>query len=141
MAERLRDIRVLGVHQVVPTAEEIAEAVEIQWGDGLSGAALAEAERAVREHFAGLRLIEVQVEPPAAEVDWLEVTQPIAGVDRSDWQAPYDEQPVDEEGGRWAFFLHEVLFDAELSTPVGPRKLPAVTAIPTHLAGIRYEVP
>jgi hypothetical protein len=137
----LSEFRILGVHRVIPTPEEFAAAVESVWGQGFIGDQRTQAEQHFDQHFSGLYLVEVEIAPSDAEVDWREVTQSITGVDQSSWQVPYDEQPVDAESGRWAFFLHSLQLDRPLMTPVGPRDLPAATAMPSHLMAIRYEVP
>ena len=76
MNKVLRDIWVLGIHPVLPTAEEFQEALETQWGSKLSKKEMTAARRNVQEHFDGLYLIEVQLLPAKAELDWGEITQP-----------------------------------------------------------------
>ena len=141
MATPLCELRILGVHPVIPSAEEFDQALEIQWGSGLAGSELERARQSVEEHFSELVLIEIQIEPADGEFDWSEITQPILGQDRSNWQVPHDEQPVDQAAGRWAFFLHFADLRRPISTPLGERLLPSPTPIPRHLASIRYEVP
>jgi hypothetical protein len=141
MSGKLRDCRILGIHRVVPSEEEFDEALEVQWGQGLTGAELERARSRVREHFDGLCLIEVQFEPADAEIDWNEFTQCDNDLDRSSWQVPYDEVLVDRSTGRWAFFLHFVRPDQPLLTPVGERLLPRPSLVPAHLIQIKYEVP
>ena len=137
----LRDFKILGVHSVEPTTADLDEALEVQWGTGLSGDELLEAKRQVREHFEGLYLIEVQLEPPDATLDWALVTQQQPSQPESNWQVPYDEQRVESGDGRWMFFLHFVDLNGPLTTPVGPRALPSPTPRPQHLAKFRYELP
>jgi hypothetical protein len=137
----LRDLRIVGLHPVQPSTDEIGEAVEILWGSELSGSKLEAARRDVREHFSGPFLLEVEIQPPNAEFDWSDITQVVDGQPRSNWQVPYDEQPVDREAGRWAFFLHFVDLKKALSTPLGELSLPEPTACPQHLESIKYEVP
>jgi hypothetical protein len=115
MPRQLREIRILGVHPVPAVGEA--------------------------EDADGLFLIEIEVEPADAEVDWCRVTQSMPELDRSSWQVPYDEILVDAENGLWAFFLHLVQLDQPLMTPVGPRRFPVTTPIPEHLSGIEYERP
>jgi hypothetical protein len=141
MATELRELRIRGVHPVLPSSEEFDEALEIQWGAGLEGTELERARQSVKEHFSGLFLIEIEIKPVDADFDWGEITQPIAGVDKSNWQVPFDEQPVDSVTGRWVFFLHFVDLTKPISTPLGDRLLPSPTPIPPHLASIKYEVP
>ena len=132
-------IHVVGLHPVVPTPEELRIARDIQWGDELVDEALESANRAVREHFAGLHLIEIEVEPSESQVDWIAITQPIAGKPSSVWQVPWDERSTGE--GRWAFFLHFVQVNQPLQTSIGPVQLPAPTPIPPHLASVEYHLP
>jgi hypothetical protein len=130
---------VVGLLPVVPTPEELAAAREIQWGDDLVGEALERANREMREHFAGLHLIEIEVEPRDCHVEWGAITQPIAGKPSSEWQVPWDERLVGN--GQWAFFLHFVQINEPLQTSLGPIQLPAPTSIPPHLARIQYDLP
>ena len=141
MVSSLQELQILGVHPVVPSVEEFDEAVAIQWGPSLVGNELERARESVRAHFSGLFLIEIQIQPADAEVNWSEITQPIDGHDRSNWQVPYDERPIDQTTGRWAFFLHFVDFKRPVSTPLGERMLRPPTPIPPHLTSIKYEVP
>ena len=141
MPADLADLEVLGVHPVEPSGRLFEETLEIQWGPGLSDVDLEHARASVREHFAGLYLLEVRVDPHGATVDWSEITQQVPGSPPSDWQVPYDERCVSEEEGRWAFFFHHLRLDQPIETPVGPRALPRSTARPPHLAGIDYEAP
>jgi hypothetical protein len=141
MATSMRDLQILGVYPVVPTPAELKETLEIQWGSDLKGKELDLAKEHVRDHFNRLFLIEIQTNPPSAKLNWEKITQPDATQPRSNWQVPYDEQPIEESEGRWVFFLHCVDLAQPVSTPVGQRTLPSPTPIPRHLAGIKYEVP
>jgi hypothetical protein len=141
MAHPLRDVRVVGLHPVEMTPEMLDDALEIQWGPGLAGDDLEDARREVRAHFAGLYVIELQLEPGDAEFDWAGFAQSQDGVPESDWQVAYDERPIDEAAGKWAFFLHGVDTRRALETPVGPRPLPPPSPCPDYLRHIRYEVP
>jgi hypothetical protein len=141
VASLLQELRILGVHPVLPSEEEFEEALAIQWGSNLAGNALKRARQSVHEHYNGLFLIEIQIEPADGEFEWSEITQPIRGQDPSNWQVPYDERPVDEPAGRWAFFLHFLDLRRPLSTPLGEKMLPGPTPTPGHLASIKYEVP
>lgn len=136
-----RDITIIGVHPVPISDREFDEAVEWMWGSGLSGAELERARHHTRQHFDGLRLIEIEVTPPDADVDWASITQPVAGQPRANWQAPYLEQAVDEARGAWAFYLHYLDFTQPLRTELGERSLPTTTPAPPHLAEMKYETP
>ncbi len=111
------NIQVIGVHPIVYSAADLDEALEIMRGPDLAGQELQEARIRTREHFESLRLIEIEVVPADAEIDWSGVTQSIPGVDESNWQAPYDEELIDAERGRWAFFLHFIDPERPLLTP------------------------
>jgi predicted RNA binding protein YcfA (HicA-like mRNA interferase family) len=132
---------VLGVHGVVPTEGQFRETVEIQWGHDLAGQELARAESQVREHFAGLYLVEVRAAPLDADIDWGAVTQPVEGQPRSNWQVPYDERRLEKGEDRWAFFFHYLDLTRPLQTQVGDCALPDPTPTPPHLSSIVYEVP
>ena len=138
---RVRDITILGVHPVKVSKELFGETLEFQWGAGLAGDALRHACNEVAAHFDSLYLIEVQVHPPNATVEWAKFTQVQADLPRSNWQVPYDEQAVDESRGRWGFFLHFVDPSQPLETPAGARALPPTTACPPHLGHLVYEPP
>ena len=141
MATSLRDIRILGVHPVQPSADEFAEALEILFGSELSGEELEAATQGVRDHFNQLFLIEIQILPPDAEFDWGELTQPEDAQPPSNWQVAYDERPCDRATSSWTFFLHHTNLQKPIATPLGLRTLPEQTPLPTRLANIKYEVP
>src|SRR4029453_1715010 len=139
--DKLRDVTILGVHPVVAADELFDETVRMQWGSDLAGEALKDARQRVREHFEGLYLIELQLDPPSAEVNWMAFTQPQIGQPESSWQVPYDEQPVNPLEGKWAFFLHFVDPSRPLQTPAGERSLPVPSPCPPRLAHLAYEAP
>src|SRR5438552_3073542 len=99
MATPLRELRILGVHPVVPSSEEFDEALKIQWGAALAGSELERARQSVQDHFGLLFLVEIQIKPANADFDWSEVTQPIVGQEKSTWQVAYDERAVDLSTG------------------------------------------
>jgi hypothetical protein len=132
-------IRVIGLHPIAPSSEEIAAVREIWFGNDLVGQALDEANRQAREHFAGLHLIEIEVEPLDSLIEWAAITQPIADKPSSEWQVPWDERSMG--GGRWVFFLHFVQVDQPLQTSIGPVAMPAPTPIPARLANVSYVLP
>jgi hypothetical protein len=141
MVIKPRNFRILGVHPVEPTDDLFEETLEMQWGPDLSGAELEEARRAVHEHFAGLYLFEVEIDPPGADLDWRQVAQPAESLPPSSWQVPYNEQVIDRAKGRWVFFMHFVDLRQPLRTPLGAVSLPPPSARPPHLAAIEYEAP
>ena len=86
-------------------------------------------------------LVEVSFETPAEDYNWGEVTQKEEGQPESNWQVPYDEQPLDDTNKRWAFFFHYLDCGKPLLTPEGPVKIPEATTLPKHLQNIEYEEP
>lgn len=134
-------VNVVGVHPISVTDELFRETLQIQWGDDLSGEQLAEAEAHVKEHYASLYLIEIDLGVASRDFDWSEVTQEELGQPRSNWQVPYDEQALGEQQSRWAFFFHYLDLSKPLLTPCGPVKLPGPTPIPRHLEHVAYETP
>ena len=141
MSSVLLSLKLIGVHPVIPTEQEFQEAVAIQWGNDLTGQERERAEDHVREHFANLYLLEIEIEPAETEVDWTAITQPVEGQPRANWQVPYDERRLEGRKNYWAFFFHFLDRSRPLQTQLGDRKLPEVTPIPPHLQSIRYEVP
>lgn len=134
----LRSLRIIGMHPIIPSADQFREAIEVMWGTGLTGVQVADAERCTREHFSSLFLLEVEIEPPDAEVDWSAITQPIDGQPPENWQVPWDERRIGEEGNRWAFYLHNVQPYRPLSTPIGECDLPKLAA--TCLRSARISI-
>lgn len=132
-------IRVLGLHPVIPSPEEFNAVRDIQWGDELSGKALEAANDGVSAHFFGLHMIEIEAKPTDSNINWLAITQAIAGNPSSEWQAPWDERVTGK--GRWVFFLHFVKPDEPLRTSIGDIPLPEPTSIPLHLKNVKYILP
>jgi hypothetical protein len=141
MSPPLRSLNVLGVHSVVPTEQEFREAVAIQWGEDLTAEQSRRAEGDVREHFGNLYLLEIEIDPPDADIDWSAITQSIDGQPRANWQVPYGECRLEELKSHWAFFFHFLDPRRPLRTQLGDRELPEATPIPEHLRRVRYEVP
>lgn len=111
------------------------------WGDGLAGERLPEAQGQVRKHFEGLFLLEIEIEPHDAELDWSAITQPISGTPQDDWQVPFDERQLRSGGNRWAFFFHFLDPQRPLQTPLGECALPDPTPTPPHLQDVEYDLP
>lgn len=141
MENSISSTRILGVHPVVPSAEEFREAVEFLYGEDLEAPELADAESRVREHFEGLYLIELHVYSQGIEFDWSKVTQPEYDKPPETWQAAYDERYLEGEPDRWAFFFHFLELSEPLQTSHGDLPIPDPTPIPPHLESIRYEIP
>jgi hypothetical protein len=94
----------------------------------------------VADRLRDLYLIEAEIDPPTAEFQWDGVTQEVPGEVPESWQAPYDEQALDD-AGRWAFFFHCLDFSRPLLTPAGPVTLPPPSPTPQRLRHIAYEAP
>ena len=137
----IKSLAIIGIHLVPVSEQQFRDAVNELWGENLAGEELGEAEENARQHFESLYLIEIEIDPPGAEIDWAQITQPLYDKPRDSWQVPYDERPLDESGKRWAFFFHFLDYSKPLLTPIGDIKLPATTPVPTHLIHIRYELP
>ena len=88
-----------------------------------------------------VHLIELEVDPGDAEVEWGAITQPLDGQDRSYWQVPYDERPVPSASGHWCFFFHYLDDKRPLSTALGDLPLPVETPVPPRLRFVQYEEP
>jgi hypothetical protein len=145
----LQSLSILGVHHVAVSQELFNEALRVLWGidpyddeeDCLSDEDLRPIRDAATRHFEGLRLIEIQIEPADASVDWGKFTQRVACQPRSNWQVAYAETCLDPSSGRWAFFMHYVDEAEPLITPVGEFKLLPTTPLPAHLSDLAYQVP
>lgn len=135
-------MQISGVHHYKANEQQFQEAIELQWGSDLTDKELSAAKSNIQAHFDNLYLIEIETdESISSEFDWGGVTQEVSGVPRENWQAPYDEQPLDQAGKRWVFFFHFLDLRLPLTTPEGELKLPEPTPMPGHLADIRYELP
>jgi len=86
-------------------------------------------------------LIEIEFNEPPDDDAWFAITQEIPDQPQGDWQVPWDEQPLDTEKKRWAFFFHYLDVARPLLTPCGPIVLPEPTERPQHLDSIAYESP
>jgi len=88
-----------------------------------------------------VHLIELEVEPSQADVEWGAITQPLNGRDQSFWQVPYDERQVPNAKGHWCFFFHYLDGARPLSSALGDLPLPAETPVPDRLRFVQYEEP
>lgn len=102
-------------------------------------------------------LIEIMIEGPDEEPGLGAVTQPIPGQDESNWQVPWDERFLSQDGSsevgvhelreptvrtlRVAFFFHYLDLSSPLLSPWGELKIPSVTERPRRLAFMQYEAP
>lgn len=109
-------------------------------------------------------LVEVTSDRSPSGIDLTGFTQEVPNVDRAEWQVPYDERYLNEDGTeeigeRWAmgwkpqpgvqepetsrltFFMHFLDPERPLITPDGEASLPERSAVPGRLAFIEYESP
>ena len=97
-------------------------------------------------------LIEMMLEVPAFDIDWMGICVPEEGVRKADWQCAYMEQYLNEEGTekicdtydepeenvepcRVAFFIFKVAANI-LSTPYGDFPLSDAKPLPERLKDI-----
>jgi hypothetical protein len=108
------------------------------------------------EGQTNVHLIELDIKAKHTDIEIGEFTQRQNGVDRLDWQTPWDEKYLNAEGteitGDWlevpndttettrlAFFLHFIDFDNPLTTPFGEKQ---PEPMPNRLSSIiEYEQP
>ncbi len=106
-----------------------------------------------------VHLIELGIKLNHEQVDIGQFTQVEDGIDRIDWQTPWDEKFLNEEGtevtGDWldspkdtsdftrlAFFFHFIDFEKPLITQDGEMELRAPEKIPERISSIiEYEKP
>src|SRR5262249_41793362 len=104
-------------------------------------------------------LIEVWVRGLDGELSVAEFTQKVERQPRENWQVPYDERVLNEDGTaqageqfpqsieadgedlRMAFFFHYLDFSKPILTPAGGLQLPAETKRPSRLKFLKYEPP
>jgi hypothetical protein len=146
--EPLRDLAMRGVYHFPATPELFREALEVLWcvcddedNDEPYGDIDEQTLKAAREHFEDLYLIEVEIQPANALVDWGKFTQFRPDTPRSNWQVAYAERPIDEASGRWVFFFHYLDLSRPLITPLGEQTLPRAAPLPSTLSDVKYEVP
>lgn len=106
-----------------------------------------------------VHLVEATVNTKHSDIDIGKFTQEQDGVDRPDWQSPWDEKYLNEDGtaiiGNWmdspkgenektrlAFFLHYVDFQKPLITPFHQIAFGQPEKMPERLSSmIEYEQP
>lgn len=88
-------------------------------------------------------LCEIEIRADAPEIDFGELTQPIPGQDRSNWQVPYDERLISRgvDSKVFVFFFHYLDLDEPLQSPFGPLRLAQPTDLPSRLQFVKYESP
>ncbi len=134
-------IKVVGVYHYPADDKLLNDTLILQYGEDLSEEEMEQAKLQVAEHFENLFLIEILSTTPLQESHWSDITQKQAGLPRENWQVPYDERKLDEQGCHWAFFLHYLNPKKPLMTPFGEVPLPNPSEWPPHLKAITYEAP
>jgi hypothetical protein len=104
-------------------------------------------------------LIEVVLRDATGPPDFCDFTQPLEGVDRAEWQVPYDEKLLDAAGetviadlfstqpsywpaiARVAFYFHDLRLSEPMQSPFGDLVLPAPSERPSRLSALNYERP
>ncbi|RPI72605.1 MAG: hypothetical protein EHM38_01660 [Geobacteraceae bacterium] len=103
-------------------------------------------------------LVEILIEEFQGELDFADFTQEVDGLSKDNWQMPWDEHILDDDGlsgqlapfpgplkirgaQRLAFFFHYLDLSVPLTTPMGPVPLPKPSPRPDRLAFIKYEAP
>ncbi len=106
-----------------------------------------------------VHLLELDINAKHTDIEIGEFTQRQDGVNRLNWQTPWDEKYLNEQGteitGDWfnapenitdttrlAFFLHFIDFGKSLTTPFGEINLKQPKSMPERLSSIiNYEKP
>ena len=103
-------------------------------------------------------LVELWLRDVVEPIDFGEFTQEIPGQPRDNWQVPWDERILNDDGTagesapfpgplqargnvRVAFFFHYLDATRPLLSPCGPIALPPSTRLPERLRFIDYEPP
>jgi hypothetical protein len=86
-------------------------------------------------------LIEVEFNKYDPNFDWGKITQEIKGQPKENWQAVYDERPINNDKTKWVFFFHYLDKSKPLLTPYGPKTVPKISLLPEYLKHIKYESP
>lgn len=127
-------VKIVGVHPMPVTEQQIQETLEWQYdGIDLNDEERSKAEARVREHFAHLYLIEVELDRPDPEFDFGQITLKGPRLRKSNWQVPYDERQLDSDGRRWVFFFHFLKPSKPLLFGMAALSIPAPTPIPLNL--------
>jgi hypothetical protein len=152
-------IQVLGVYRLPVTPKLVSAQADELYGPAskLSAVQRREAEREAREQLESVALIECLVLNPDETFDVGDFTQPQPGVDRSSWQAAYEEAFLSADGEerldvqwgdlpkenvfRVAFYLHFWNQYAPLVTSYGELTCPAVSDMPERLQRLAPFLP
>lgn len=111
------------------------------------------------EEQKDVHLLELGIKTNYQNIDVEEFTQEQDGIHKMNWQTPWDEKFLNEDGtkitGDWmtspdeksdftrfAFFLHNIDFDKPLLTPFGEVEILHPIKIPIRISSIiKYEKP
>jgi len=104
-----------------------------------------------------VKLIECIIDCPPEHVDMGKFIHPLNNFPKSNWQVPYDEHYLNENGTeviggfchiptgilftRVAFFIHFVNFDNPLLSQFGKLRLPAESSMPKRLKNLIKYMP
>jgi hypothetical protein len=108
-----------------------------------------------------VHIVELVIHNSKGKVDLFKITQELPGQPASNWQVPYDEKFLDEEGQkviaddyqvrsmpeiwngevRLVFFFHYLDLRKKLLTPFGKIRLPKESPKPDRLSFIEYTAP
>lgn len=139
--KKVGPIKVIGVYRYPADDRLFHDTLKLQYGEDLSAKDMKQAKTQVARHFKNLYLIEITATNPLEELDLSRITQRHPCLPRENWQAPYDEKKLDEQGYHWAFFFHFLTPKKSLLTPFGEISLPKPSELPSHLKSILYEAP
>jgi hypothetical protein len=150
-------IEVLGVYSLSVSDELVREQTDALYGADLAVDERRKAERRCREQLESTVLVEALVRGRDERFDVGHFTQPQDGVPRENWQAPWAEAFLSEDGerllvDRWgpppgagdfrvAFFMHWWIPEAPLLTSYGEARCPAVQPMPDRLQTLVPYVP
>ena len=142
-------IKVLGTYALPFDAKMLKQQTNILYGKNLKGPARRYAEEQCREQLGSTVLIEALIQEADKRFRLSDFTQPLAGVQRDNWQAPWAEGVLSVDGEsrletRWsepptnktfrvAFFLHYWKPDVPLLTSYGEVQCPPVQEMPERL--------
>lgn len=110
------------------------------------------------EDNSDVHLLEIQFDDKPENIDIGQITQALEGQPRGNWQSPWDEKYLDDEGEkiigdyfdipkhksktRLLFFFHDLNFSKPLLTQQGELNLTKPTLLPTRLENkVKYENP
>jgi len=142
-------MEVIGVFELPVTAKLLKQQIDILYGSNLSKADRKEAEKQCNEQLSSTALIELLVRNRDDRFNLSDICQPLPGVPKESWQAPWAEAFLSVAGDsliseRWAseptdrdfrvaFFMHYWKADQPLRTSYGDIQCPPVQPMPKRL--------